>query len=217
MLGHKDCEWCGATFHKPVKISITQWESRAYCSKKCAGRSITFPRDEMIDLYVSGKSSTEIAFIVGCSSVQVLRVIRSAGVTRSLSDGKILSHNKPDVKEKMRQSKLGTVCPEHVKAILRERIGPKHHSWNGGITHDAAGYLCYTISPANGDNAGKLVHRVVAEKMIGRELLSSEHVHHHDRDKTNNIPSNLAVMTASDHAKLHTPDRNEGLRKWLAQ
>lgn len=50
---------------------------------------------------------------------------------------------------------------------------------------------------------GRHEHRVVAEAMIGRPLFSDEHVHHIDGNKHNNSPSNLQVMTRSEHLKLH--------------
>jgi hypothetical protein len=50
---------------------------------------------------------------------------------------------------------------------------------------------------------GRHEHRVVAEEMLGRSLRPDEVVHHIDGDKTNNSPSNLAVMTRKEHAALH--------------
>lgn len=38
---------------------------------------------------------------------------------------------------------------------------------------------------------------------LGRALRSDEVVHHIDGDNTNNNPSNLKLMTQSEHAKLH--------------
>jgi hypothetical protein len=46
-------------------------------------------------------------------------------------------------------------------------------------------------------------HRIVAEQMLGRALQTGEVVHHIDGDKLNNDPSNIEVMTASAHARLH--------------
>lgn len=50
---------------------------------------------------------------------------------------------------------------------------------------------------------GRHTHRTVAEQILGRPLLKGEIVHHIDGNKRNNDPSNLMVMTQSEHAKLH--------------
>lgn len=51
---------------------------------------------------------------------------------------------------------------------------------------------------------GRHVHRIVAEQMLGRPLLSSEVVHHVDGDKRNNTPENLMIFSSqSEHVKWH--------------
>jgi hypothetical protein len=46
---------------------------------------------------------------------------------------------------------------------------------------------------------GRHEHRVVAEYILGRELLPGEIVHHKDHNKQNNDPMNLLITTQSDH------------------
>jgi hypothetical protein len=53
-------------------------------------------------------------------------------------------------------------------------------------------------------------HRRVAEEILDRPLESWEIVHHKDRDKKNNAPSNLLVMSRSEHINLHRDELNAG-------
>lgn len=72
---------------------------------------------------------------------------------------------------------------------------------------DLEGYLACTVRYEDGSKRTVLQHREVMERVLGRELLSSELVHHKDEDKRNNDPSNLELQTRSSHAKLHADER----------
>jgi len=46
-------------------------------------------------------------------------------------------------------------------------------------------------------------HRYVMSNYLGRELVSTEVIHHIDEHKTNNSIENLQVLTASEHSRIH--------------
>ncbi len=57
---------------------------------------------------------------------------------------------------------------------------------------------------------GKHEHRVIGELLAGRRLERWEHVHHKDENKHNNDPSNLEIMTASEHLRHHAAKKKAG-------
>lgn len=50
---------------------------------------------------------------------------------------------------------------------------------------------------------GELEHRKIMRIKLGRELRDDEVIHHIDGNRYNNKPNNLAVMTRSEHTRLH--------------
>ena len=210
----KSCRQCGDIFPRVKNLSATQWEDRQYCSRRCSGLKRSASDQWIVDKYANEVSSGEIAKELNISGVQVLRILHKNKVTlRTLSEGKVISHSRPETKEKMSKSALGRKCPEHVKAALRLIVGPKHQGWKGGITLNAGGYLQFTESPANGAHAGVYIHRIIAEWVVGRKIQKGEVVHHLDGNKKNNNPDNLQVMSASSHARMHAIENNLGRRK----
>jgi len=61
-------------------------------------------------------------------------------------------------------------------------------------------------------DTGKLVHRAVAEKMIGGKIGKKRIVHHKDGNKRNFRKSNLTVMSNKEHSRLHAKLRKKNSR-----
>lgn len=60
---------------------------------------------------------------------------------------------------------------------------------------------------------GRHEHRIVAEKILGRQLTFQDVVHHKNGDKKDNRPENLEVMTRAEHIAEHRADMIEALRR----
>jgi hypothetical protein len=110
-----------------------------------------------------------------------------------------------ETREKMRLAKTG-------------KFGPDSNRWKGGKTY-LNGYGANRMTTGG---VRKYTHRAVAEEALGRPLLRTEHVHHIDRVKSNNVPENLLVLSNANHNKLHRAIEaghasREAQLKWLTE
>ena len=73
------------------------------------------------------------------------------------------------------------------------------------------GYMyCYAPNHYCANKAGKVLeHVMVMADYIGRKLLSIECVHHIDRNKKNNVITNLMLLTYQEHGELHAIEDKE--------
>lgn len=62
----------------------------------------------------------------------------------------------------------------------------------------------YKKTSVNG--ISKLKHRAIMEEALGRELLTTEIVHHINRDPTDNRLENLQVLSHKEHIAIHRED-----------
>ncbi len=71
------------------------------------------------------------------------------------------------------------------------------------------GYIAVYCPGAHGatKEGYKMEHILVAENMLGRYLMDDEVVHHINKNRQDNRPENLMVMTASEHMSLHMKER----------
>ena len=87
----------------------------------------------------------------------------------------------------------------------KARIGPRAVNWKGGRTKKDGYILIRRSDHPHADPSTGYVreHRLIVEQSIGRYLTPEEVVHHINGDKSDNRIGNLAVMSASEHSRLH--------------
>lgn len=68
-----------------------------------------------------------------------------------------------------------------------------------GLCKRKDGYIRLTVEVHN----RKLFHRVIMERVLGRELSKDEIVHHKDGNPSNNDISNLQLTNRFEHMALH--------------
>ena len=127
---------------------------------------------------------------------------KKSGILRSRSDSVRLAAS---------QGRLGSGLRGKSRVFTDEWKANISESKKGvgvGRSLKPSGYYEITM----GEGKGRLEHVFIIEKIIGRRLYANECVHHIDHDKTNNDPSNLLLMTKSEHASLHASE-NSILRK----
>lgn len=69
--------------------------------------------------------------------------------------------------------------------------------------YNCHGYVARIVRDSTGTFQTVFKHREVMEEHLGRSLLTVEHVHHKNGDKSDNRLENLEVVIKSAHARLH--------------
>lgn len=85
------------------------------------------------------------------------------------------------------------------------RSGRDNPHWKGGTYISSQGYrFVMAKGHHRAINGGYIPEQVlIAEKLLGRELIRDEVIHHIDGDRKNNDPSNLYLFTKKEHDDYH--------------
>ena len=75
----------------------------------------------------------------------------------------------------------------------------------GTATINNKGY--YQITSTKEGNFGKLLHRLIYEDEVGI-IPDGYHIHHINKNRTDNTISNLQALPLSEHSKIHTTGKN---------
>lgn len=153
--------------------------------------------------------ATEAAKLIETTTMPIADVAKECGASRAAVslwycqtyDAEFRSLRKRD---NYRKSKLGDKNP------MKGKFGHEHHNFVGRAS-DHKGY--YTIVRPDwwtGPNKRRVFeHHVTYCLAHGlTELPKGYVIHHIDHDPGNNDPSNLMLLTPSEHTKLHIAERN---------
>lgn len=86
-------------------------------------------------------------------------------------------------------------------------VGKNSPHWKGGRTTTRNGYVLIRVG--KGHHLAHCTgyayeHRVVAETILGRRLKPSEHIHHKNKNRSDNNPINLEIFTSeAEHRVRH--------------
>lgn len=163
---------------------------------------IGITEEALRDMYADRLMSREsIADHFGCTVSNINRLLTKFKIYRGRA-AVVSSWNKGLTKEthpSIKRFSEREITPETRRKISESRrdfVGENSPSWKGDLLSGRYRYLVR-------DGRKRLHHRLIAEDILGRPLDSEEHIHHVDHNGLNNDPSNLVMMSNSDHLRLH--------------
>jgi hypothetical protein len=166
------------------------------------GRKINFDTDRAIELYCSGMSVPDVSSAMGIARATMQQRLKLAGVLRSRTDG---------IREAIRRGKMGSGRKGRkfpMSDSTKAKMSAARLNWAKdnakGTRTTSQGYVEHTI----GKHKGRLVHVVIMEQSIGRNLSSDECVHHKNHIRTDNRFENLQLMKRTEHAALHAAENH---------
>lgn len=197
----RDCPECGQSFE--TYASLVAMDRGVYCSAACGNAAKRAPKKPRITLTcrqcgnsfdVSPCHADKVYCSLACCRAAVAPVERSCERC-----GKSFL-----VKQSRIAVGKGRFCS-------RECFHHHHHGRTYGDDRyiNDAGYVMVLRPDCQPGQPKRYIleHRLVMEQILGRRLRSDEHLHHKDRNRQNNDPSNLQILTQSEHARLHASTR----------
>lgn len=180
------CVTCGSLFE------VRKDSKTTHCSNKCANTKQNF----RTCLYCGKDFKPRRKDSTYCS-------IECAGRAKRKRGTKLCEVCGKEVTRCDSQFKTHCFCSVECSSSWYSKNFKKENSsrWRGGKI-EQNGYWFIKQD----DGSYKQEHIIVAEQILGRPLECDEVVHHINRDKKDNRPDNLEVMTRAEHISIHRHD-----------
>lgn len=186
------CQTCGKTFsRKPSQVAKY---SQHYCSRECRRTSVKVACAGC-GVMMSRQPSSLYSGAMYCSRDCRWTHERVESVTLTCAYCGASYQRKPS---NVYKSKY---CSMSCRG--KARSGPLAGNWRGGRHIERRHGYVKIFVPGRGQ---VLEHRYVMEQHLGRPLHPDEHIHHLNRDKTDNRIENLVLTSNSEHQYLHRGD-----------
>jgi hypothetical protein len=192
-----NCDYCGKEYQKSFYKSKAYLKHN-YCCKKCSD----FARIKRVIINcIECKKSFETTpykatFKQYCS--HKCHINSRKGKSRS-----------PEICNKISLGRKGIKFSEqHIKNLSishKGKCGTQHPKWKGGSIN-IGGYIYLNRMNCNSRKTSEMYikrARYVMEQHIGRCLNSNEIIHHINKNTLDDRIENLAVLSRSEHAKIH--------------
>lgn len=175
-------------------------------------RKLDLPTSKIISMYEDGMSCFEIANRFDCSTKPIKYRLKENNI--EIRGPKTVDIEKEELKEAVFNCNTIKEVAEKFDCH-RSTIDRKIEKYNIDIPKQynkkatLADINGYQVMQCGIVHKGVLIHRLLAVAEYGYDEVCGNVVHHKNGIKWDNRPSNIEVMTRSDHSKLHAEMRNE--------
>jgi transposase len=187
---------------------IEEWD----IERSSSIRKIDLPTEKVISMYKDGMSCHEIANKFDCSTTPIKNRLEENNI--ELGGSKSVNIKEEELEEAVSNHDTVKAIAEqfdcHRSTIDRKLEKFKIDSpdfYNKKAT--LADINGYQVMQCGVVGKGVLVHRLLAVSEYGYEEVCDNVVHHKNGVKWDNRPSNIEVMSRSDHTKHHAEIENE--------
>lgn len=179
------CDYCGIEFEREK----SRIHNRNYCSRKCLGAANGL-RLKKHKKMICDYCGQEFEYIK-----------RHENRNRHFFCSRECSY-------KFKEKKVTVECDWCGRTLLRKQSDVKRNNNNFCSFDCYRDYKNFVEEGSyNQTTDGKAVYRRVYEVAHGVKLHSNNEIHHIDGDHTNNSIENLALMSKSEHSKIHSTEK----------